>query len=134
MLAYEIKEGVDPKEVQMLTAPAFYLLGALTLYCHQHKLPPPVITSLRDHYDGRVSTGHKDSRAFDVSTRGWTVDEIDDMVHEFNARYKNIAAFSASDLVPRAVIYHKVDGNAWHLHFQVRPGHLIKENIFNVKE
>lgn len=66
------------------------------------------------------SRTHSEWRAADISIRGWSLDEIDDLVFDLNDRFKHIAAISASDHVPRAAIY----GDSKHLdhiHVQCRP-------------
>lgn len=75
-------------------------------------------TSLEeDQILNRVSTTHREGRAFDVSTRGWTKENIDDCIAQFSFKYRYLAAIG-SDGQPRLVYFHNA-GTGNHLHFQI---------------
>ena len=115
------KEGVDFNEFMLLSPYLIFLFGAFTLWCHQHDLPVR-ITSVVDDYQGRrASPSHAQGRAIDISVNGWPLHKIQQAIDHFNKEYEHIAALSFSDGKPRAIVYHRVDGGAWHLHLQVRP-------------
>jgi len=118
--SFRIKDDVNIEDITMLTPHAMFLLGAAILRCHNVNLPC-TITSIREHVEGRAHNTHKDGRAFDLSTVGWTNQNVIDFCKFINENYKGIAAISASDLKPRACVYHKIDGGAYHLHLQTRP-------------
>lgn len=65
----------------------------------------------------RVSSTHREGRAFDVSTRGWTKESIDECVRIFGFKYRHLAALG-QDGNPRLVYFHNA-GTGDHLHFQV---------------
>ncbi len=65
----------------------------------------------------RVSSTHREGRAFDISTRGWAKDAIDECVRVFGFKYRHLAAIGA-DGNPRLVYFHNA-GTGDHLHFQV---------------
>ena len=120
MKTFKIKQGVNIEDLTEMTPFALLLLGAAVQYCYNHDLDC-TITSLKEHVNGRVSRSHSDGRALDLSTREWDEPQITEFCNYMNSTYKSIAAISASDLKPRACIYHKIEGGAYHLHLQVRP-------------
>lgn len=65
----------------------------------------------------RVSSTHREGRAFDLSTRDWPKDSIDECVRIFGFKYRHIAALG-QDGSPRLVYFHNA-GTGDHLHFQV---------------
>lgn len=115
----DCKDGVNLEDFLYMTPYIAKILAAFSLYCVQNGLPCR-ITSIMGDAPGRVSKTHETGRAFDASVFGWPEFHIHRIVHKFNKEFKDIAAFSASDNKPRAVIYHKVDGGAYHLHFQTK--------------
>lgn len=65
----------------------------------------------------RVSSTHREGRAFDVSAKGWTTEQIEECVRSFSFKYRNIAALSKHG-DPRLVYVHDA-GTGKHLHFQI---------------
>lgn len=122
---FTCKDGVNIEDLMYMNPYLLKMLTSLALYCSEHQLPC-VVTSIMDDAEGRVSKTHEQGRAFDVSVRDWPELHIHRVVHQFNQKYKDVGAISSKDGKSRPVVYHKVDGNAFHFHFQVRPG-LIKE-------
>lgn len=116
---FTCKEGVDIEDFQYMSPYLMSMFSYFLGYCLQHNLPC-VITSIKDEAKGRVSKTHEQGRAFDASVRGWSEFHIQRVIHLMNNKFKHIAAISASDGQPRAIVYHKVKGNAWHFHAQVR--------------
>lgn len=114
------KPGVDIKDFKWLTRQCEILFVAAMRYCHEHKLPMRITSMVSDRKDVvSKSSTHQEGRAFDLSVHGWEKDNIIDFVEWMNHNYKNIAAISSHDLVPRAAIYHNT-GNGYHIHCQVR--------------
>ncbi len=120
MKTFTIKHDVNIEDLTEMTPYALILLGATVAYCYNHKLECN-ITSLKEEVTGRVSSSHRDGRAFDLSTKQWKLKDIEKLCNYTNGKYKTISAISASDLKPRACVYHKIEGSAYHLHLQVRP-------------
>lgn len=114
----KFKPGVDPIDFFGCSPNLILLLGHFALFCRVNKLAC-TITSITDNQPGRVTEVHAQGRAFDASVKGFTTDEIDWLLSTFNEKHKYIAAISKSDGKRRAVIYHRVEGGAHHLHFQV---------------
>ena len=108
--------------------PALYiLLGAYLNFCTINKVPC-LITSLKhDSVVGRKSLTHSTGRAFDISIRGWPTEKVKEFEIMMNRDYAHIAAISASDLKPRAVVVHEVinpetgKSQGLHAHVQVKP-------------
>jgi hypothetical protein len=115
-----LKPEVDVFDFLQMHPSLYAIISFVLGYCQTHQLPC-LITSLMDEAEGRVSRTHQEGRAFDVSTRGWSEFHIHRLVKMTNDKFKDIGAVSNVDLVPRAAIYHKVDGGDYHFHFQVRP-------------
>lgn len=76
-----------------------------------------VTTLQEDEALSRVSSTHRESRAFDISTRGWKKDQIDECVRIFSMKYRHMAAVGM-DGHPRLVYFHNA-GHGAHLHFQI---------------
>jgi len=120
MSLFAKKRGVNLNDLMELHKDMFGLFYAFVMYCSYKSLPCK-ITSIKDLATGRVSTTHETGRAVDISTRGWSVDDIDDALIHFNRGYENIGAISFRDGVSRALVYHRVKGSRYHFHLQVRP-------------
>ena len=117
----KFKHDINYKDAEMLTAAATWLLGYTMQWCALNNIRCE-LTSLAEHVDGRQSATHSTGRAFDISVRHFPSQQlIYKFVHDVNSKCaKTIGAFSRSDGVARAAIYHKIDGNVMHLHLQVR--------------
>ncbi len=92
---------------------------------------PVVITDTlttleEDEALNRVSDTHRTGRAFDISTRGWNRDDIDECVRIFFAKYRLVAA---TDDVgnPRPIYFHN-SGSGDHLHCQVNRRYALSKN------
>ena len=89
-------------------------------YCEKNDLPFNITSVIRSPSEnlavGGKSKTHETGRAFDLSTKNWSVWDIDTFVNIFNKKYKNDAAISR-DGHPRLVVYHI--GTAAHLHIQI---------------
>ena len=123
-MTFHLKQGVDIQDLTKLTPNTLILFADFVSFCYRNKLPC-VITSLCEDVPGRISSTHREGRAFDASSGGWTDDEIGKCEKYFNEKFKDIAAISYIDNLPRACIYHKVNG--WHFHFQARRMELTDE-------
>jgi len=117
---FNIKPEIDINDLMFMHPNALKLLVAFISYANGDG-KPATVTSLLDEVEGRATKTHRQGRAFDASVRGWKVSEVEILVNKFNIKYKDIAAISASDLVPRAVVFHKIKDGVFHLHFQVKP-------------
>lgn len=91
------------------------------MWCNDKQITP-VITDTVSTLDedialNRTSSTHRESRAFDISTKGWDRELISDCSRVFNAKYRYLAAIDSIGN-PRLVYFHNA-GTGEHLHFQV---------------
>lgn len=76
-----------------------------------------VTTLAEDDYLNRASDTHRTGRAFDISIRGWSTDDIDNFMHTFKTKYNKYAAVNKhAEPVLIPAINH---GNAPHFHIQI---------------
>lgn len=76
-------------------------------------------TDAEDRVLNRISKTHSEGRAFDLSTKGWTLMKIQYFIAYFSHKYVNYAAIGVSG--PRLILHHN-NGNGDHMHIQIRPG------------
>lgn len=114
------KKGVDAR-LDSLSVEALLVLCDVVLWCRSKQLrcviSDAVSTKAEDDKLQRVSSTHREGRAFDLSTRGWARETIDECIRVFGFKYRHIAAV-AQDGSPRLVYFHNA-GTGEHLHFQV---------------
>ena len=98
-----------------------WIFSEMAMYCSKRNLPLSITSVIRGMIPGvSVSNSHEQGRALDLSTKGWTTDDIDDFVFHFNKLYADLyGAIALSNHVPRVAVHH--EGTGWHLHLQVRP-------------
>lgn len=115
----KVKKEVDFKDLMHVHHNLWPILSFVIAYAKHFKLPL-TITSITDEAAGRQSLTHATGRAFDLSVRGWSELHILSLQNKVNKKFKSIAAVS-KDGTSRACVYHKVEGSAFHFHFQVAP-------------
>ena len=115
----EFKDELDLGDLQNMSDVIVMIMFEFMAWTKLHKLPCRV-TSMMEHVDGRVFNSHTEGRSFDSSLRGWTISDIDLLTEHFNEKYKDIAAISSTDYVPRLVVDHGKGAN-YHMHWQVHP-------------
>jgi hypothetical protein len=121
MSYYTFKPEVDQAELQSLTDKMKFVFCEFVKYCEANNLEC-LISCIHAPYPGRISKTHEQYRAVDFSSRNWSLDQIQKACDEINASLaKDYGAFSLTDGVPRCLIYHKIDGGAFHFHLQCRP-------------
>jgi hypothetical protein len=107
--------------VEWLCVEATLVLADVILWARAKRLPvvisDAVTTLSEDQALKRTSSTHREGRAFDISTRGWDKESIDECVRVFGFKYRSIAALG-QDGSPRLVYFHNA-GTGDHLHFQV---------------
>ena len=112
----DVKDRIDG-----LCVEAMLVLCDVILWARAKQLPvvisDAVTTMEEDQKLARVSSTHREGRAFDLSTRGWAKDSIDECVRVFGFKYRHLAALG-QDGNPRLVYFHNA-GTGDHLHFQV---------------
>lgn len=111
----------DPSRLHDLSPLLLLILSDLIVWGIDKQLPVIVTDSVSDLNEDaaleRVSSTHRQGRAFDISTRGWTRDSIDECIRVFSFKYRHYAALGM-DGTPRLVYFHNA-GTGEHLHFQI---------------
>lgn len=114
------KEGIAER-VLFLSPVALMILCDVIQWCETYKMPcvisDAVSTLDEDERLKRVSSTHREGRAFDVSTRGWGELQIKAIQQEFMHKYAGYAAIGKSG--QPTLVYHHDAGTGPHLHFQV---------------
>lgn len=117
----DLKDDIVLKDVLSLQPRLFIILGYFYMYAKEHKLPMRITSVISDRGDIQIaSKTHEQGRAIDLSSQGWSRFHIERVVFHVNKRCKALAAISAKDLIPRAVVYHD-SGYGAHFHLQCRP-------------
>lgn len=65
----------------------------------------------------RQSATHREGRAFDMSTRGWKREHVDECMRVFSFKYRYLSAMGTQGQ-PVLVYFHNA-GTGDHLHFQI---------------
>lgn len=116
----KLKKGVKAQDLLLLKPEALQILAFVSKFAWENDLNC-VITSLTGPARGRITKGHKEGRHFDIRSRNWPIEKIKLLEYLVNQKFKKIAAIGRKSGLPMACIYHKVSGNVYHFHFQVRP-------------
>ncbi len=119
-------QNEDPNEWD-LVHPNLRVLGyELIEYCQSRRLPLVITGIIFQPLKCSKTAIHADKRAFDVSVKGWTMEQILACEKYFNDLYaKAIGAIGAQDGQARACFFespaYNGRGSGAHFHFQVRP-------------
>jgi hypothetical protein len=81
------------------------------------KITDAVSTRDEDKELDRLSATHREGRAFDISTKDWPRDLIDECRMVFFAKYRLLAAIGEGG-EPRPIVYHD-SGHGFHIHCQL---------------
>ena len=117
MKKISFKEDVDPKDIWKFTDLCRILFTEVMYYFYENNLDLKITSLHSDRVNVKaISRTHETGRAFDISIKRLSADQIVDIEKYFNCRFKNIAAISYSDGRARCAI-----AKSDHIHFQVRP-------------
>lgn len=123
-MSQKLKDYAKPDvkgRIDWLCVEAMLVMCDLVLWAKGKQLPcvisDAVSSQEEDEALKRVSSTHREGRAFDVSTRGWSKESIDECVRVMGFKYRHLAALG-QDGNPRLVYFHNA-GTGDHLHFQV---------------
>lgn len=98
-----------------------YIAAGLSIWGESNNIPVIFTESVTSVFeDGklkRVSSTHRDGRALDVSTKGWSQKYIDEAIKFLNDGYGHFAATGPRG-EKRLVVYHD-SGTGFHLHIQI---------------
>lgn len=124
----EIKSRLD-----YLSPAAFMILCDVIIWSIQRQINLVISDAVSDLSEdmalNRVSSTHREGRAFDISTRDWKKDDVDDCISFFAAKYRYIAAVG-DDNEPRLCVFHNA-GTGDHIHFQVHKRYAMPLKQFN---
>ena len=115
MIKIGFKEGVDEKEILLLTS----LMSALLLKFSMEAAmrgESVTITSIRDKARNRISNSHAEGRAVDIRTRDWSIDPKQ-FCDEFNETYERQFGSVNGQIIQKPCVYHD-NGGGWHFHLQ----------------
>jgi hypothetical protein len=112
----KFKEGIDAKEIELLTPLAWALFQIFVLEATISG-EQITVTSIREVVAGRVSDTHKEGRAVDISVIGWK--DPKGFCNDFNKKYERLGAMSKSTGKRTPCVYHSISGDSgWHIHLQ----------------
>jgi len=120
-IRFNFKHDKDMIGLALIHPILLFVFADLNLYCMERGLPLVVTRMIDEKIDGvSVSDTHEEGRAIDVSIKGWSTDEIDEVIYRFNNKYNEAyGAYSYSDGKPRLIVDPR-HGTAPHLHLQIR--------------
>jgi len=118
----ESKPEVVTSDLLKIDPPLGIVLNYAYMYARQHGLPF-LLTSITTDGENiqRVSNTHKERRAADVSTRGWSVLHCNRLTHHLNRMFGIMWGTRrvGSTKAPTVCVYGD-DNHLDHFHFQVR--------------
>lgn len=110
-----------------------YIASGLVIWGESSGVPILFTSSVTSVFEDsqlkRVSSTHRDGRAVDVSTRGWTKKQIDEAIKFLNDGYGHFAAAGPNG-EKRLVVYHD-SGTGFHLHIQINKQYSLPLIDFN---
>ena len=113
--AFERCAQLHPKVIE--------IMSDMCDWCLEKGLPFMVtstVSTLEEDYQlKRVSTTHREGRAFDLSDHGWTKELTDEFILTFSKKYSMVAALSQVSLEPTLILHHD-NGNGSHFHIQIK--------------
>ena len=107
------------EEFQEVQGSLLVVLGYVLMFCEETKLPC-MVTNIHEEFSQSSSKTHPQGRAFDLSIRGWTIEDIQNCMSYVELLAGDLGAISYRDLRQRVVVHHDI-GLGDHLHFQVKP-------------
>ena len=120
---WSCKDHLEIYELQFVHPYLLIVFAGLNAYCFDRGYPAPIITSLARTVEendlvGAESDSHITMRAFDISSRPYTLKQIEDICDYMKKEFKEYAAVNKEG-ANRLAVYHKVEGGVMHFHFQI---------------
>jgi len=106
-----------PEDIGYMQPALIVVLSAVLQFCRNTMLNCR-ITNIRHRFPNSVSNTHPEGRAFDVSVRGWSKENIKECVKYVEKRIGYLGAISSRDNQRRIAVVHDI-GYGRHIHFQV---------------
>ena len=118
---FEFKTPQAATRAKMLVPKLIDIMAEMYSWAVERNLPfvvtETVTTEKEDLALKRTSTSHRERRAFDLSTSGWSFDQCREFVEHFNFKHADVAAIAAATGKPTLVVF----GDSRHLdHFHVQ--------------
>lgn len=122
------KDGVDKNDWDKVHRNLLVLADYVIAHCETHKLPLVITSIIRPKIKGVSKTDiHSKGRAFDISVRGWSKEDIKFLEDAINEKF-TIGAISLTDGKEREAVFEDAEFDKEgdqvkfpHFHFQVRP-------------
>lgn len=124
MQFWKCKDREEIHELTIIHPYALVVFSDLVRFCYDSKYPAPVLTSIcrtstENELVGGESDTHVTRRAFDISSKNYTKDQITNICNYLNLTWgKQYGAINSQGQV-RLAIHHQVPGGAPHNHIQI---------------
>ena len=132
MRVFEYGKPEVQERIMFLSPAIMLILADLILYCEQNQLPCVISDAVTDLTEdqalNRVSSTHREGRAFDLSLKGWTRDQWNDCRRIMASKYRHLAAVDAQG-EPNLIVVHDA-GTGNHMHFQVHKRYAMTGRVF----
>ena len=119
--------------IRYLSPAALIILCDLVMYCEQKQYHLVISDAVTDvHEDmalNRISSTHREGRAFDISAKDLTREMQLEIKRVFASKYKHLAAVDGIGDANLIVIHDA--GTGEHLHFQVHKRYALPLRTFN---
>lgn len=116
------KSEIVQNRARRMNIKAVELLCEMLRWCQVRGIDPVVtetVTTIgEDNALKRVSSTHREGRAFDIRTRGWIKKDIEDFMAHFNDKHWSLGAISAKTGKPNLIVHHDA-GTGPHFHVQL---------------
>lgn len=116
------KPGVNSSDWDKVKPELLILIDYVISHCETYNLPLTITSIIRPKINGvSKSVTHQEGRAFDISVRGWSHEDIKFLVDNINDKF-TIGAISLKDGKEREAIYEDgvTAGLGSHIHLQCR--------------
>lgn len=117
MNTFDIKEGNNAEDLQMLTPKMMIVLGHFMVFAKSNNLPV-TITNIKHKFKESISNTHPEGRAVDVSVKKWSKKDIERCEIYLNDNALQYGAISLRTGYHRVVLPHDI-GKGPHFHLQV---------------
>lgn len=105
------------KELMLVDPDLLIVLANMVKWANDRGVRLCVTSILRDYDKFSKSDTHQTGRAFDLSVKGWSNDDIEEFTLYFTQNFGKLGAIV--DGSPRLIVHHNI-GLGDHLHIQVR--------------
>ena len=97
-------------------------------WCYRRNIPfvvtDTISTVKKDLKLGRRSDSHRTFRAFDLRSRSFREEQLQEFMRHFNEKCEDVAAVSPSDHLPHLVVLHG-EGDNEHMHISIHSRYRI---------